>query len=170
MRNGSHLKLIKTMKQTEILTFSKTVATSTHSTAAIVTIEHGLNKRGESFRNVNQVNTANNIIDDARDSFEEGKTSLEDIITVIESQGYEQQIEKTSETFHEGNGWNYKVKVTSAGTFIQRYHTNGHMNSVDDVRMVDFKEMPKDYFGAEDLYMTAVQSGSKRVRKSYDFL
>jgi len=83
------------MKQTEILTFSKTVATSTHSTAAIVTIEHGLNKRGESFRNVNQVNTANNIIDDARDSFEEGKTSLEDIITVIESQGYEQQIEKT---------------------------------------------------------------------------
>ena len=87
------------MKNLEKLTFSKTVATSTHSTAAIVTIEYGLNKRGESFRNVNQVNTANNIIDDARDSFEEGKTSLEDIITVIESQGYEQQIEKTIRNF-----------------------------------------------------------------------
>ncbi len=76
------------MKNTETLTFAKTISTSTASTEAIVTIEHGTDKRGGLLQIVNQVNTANVVIDNARDEFEDGKTSLNEMIKLIESQGF----------------------------------------------------------------------------------
>lgn len=76
------------MKNTEKLTFVKTVSSSTNSTEAIITIEHGTNKKGEPFRNLDQVNTANQVIDDLRDSFEDFEISLAYMIEVVQSQGY----------------------------------------------------------------------------------
>lgn len=76
------------MKSTQILTFAKTVSTPTASTEAIVTVEFGKNFKGEDYRNIDQVNTANETIDNARDSFEEGQISLEEMVSIIESQGF----------------------------------------------------------------------------------
>lgn len=80
---------METLKNTQTITFTKSVTIAPFSTKAIVTIEHGTNKRGKIMRVVNQVNTANSVIDDARDEFESGITSLENMISVIESQGFQ---------------------------------------------------------------------------------
>lgn len=64
-------------------------------------------------------------------------------------------------TFHEGNGWNYKVKTTEKRTYIERYYTNGHNNSTDEVRGVNHVEIPKTHIEAEALYIDAVQNGFK---------
>lgn len=77
------------MKATQTVTFSKRVTIDeTSFTSAIIAVEFGTNRKGKPMRSLNQVNTANSVIDDARDGFEAGIISIEEITSIIESQGY----------------------------------------------------------------------------------
>lgn len=53
--------------------------------------------------------------------------------TTYNEQGYKTETTNQSITvyFHEGNGWNFRVKTTSKATYVTRYHTNGHVNRDD---------------------------------------
>lgn len=78
------------MRKIQTLIFAKKVESSTSSTRAIIALEQGKTIKGQDYRNINQINTSNSVVDDARDNFEEFQISLEEMVEIIEGQGYNQ--------------------------------------------------------------------------------
>lgn len=70
------------------ITFVKEVSTPTASTEALIVIKTGVNPKGLTYRSLNQINTANSFIDDARDSFESFEITLEEMVSIIKTQGF----------------------------------------------------------------------------------
>ena len=66
------------------LYFKKTVKIGTNSTEAEIEVSFGY------CRNVNQINTSNEVVYEAGRLFENFNISLEDIIRVLVNQGYHQ--------------------------------------------------------------------------------
>ena len=75
-------------KKTQSIFFKKELSSPTTFTKTSVVLEFGKNKRGEDYRNVNQIDTSNSTIAEYADKFENGLLSVEEMIIVIESQGY----------------------------------------------------------------------------------
>lgn len=57
-----------------------------------IILKFGINIKMEEVREINQVNTANTIVDAAAEDFEERKISVQEMIEVLRSEGYSQYI------------------------------------------------------------------------------
>ena len=85
------------------LIFEKPAAPSTPTVKVRVVLEMGANAKGEPYRAVNQVNTANSRIDAFKNSFEEFETDLNEMSDIIKSQGFE----------FTGQKWSQKPRLTA---------------------------------------------------------
>jgi hypothetical protein len=54
-----------------------------------IELTQGINPKGVAFRNINQINTANDAVDSVRDQYEGFEISTQEMVEIIKSQGYQ---------------------------------------------------------------------------------
>ncbi len=92
------LKKIQTIKFTRKLSILSTMAGPGRLPVPklVIVLKFGTNKRGEDYRSVNQVNTANVVVEKAAKEFQDGLMTVEEMVAVIQSQGYKTKTNKAT--------------------------------------------------------------------------